>query len=86
MTEPLIDSEAARLELNARGHRYDPVLDAVADEMDRGDYSAWSTRHPVLIDRASIYQDLRASYRAAVAAGAIPDDRSGPTNEKERTS
>lgn len=86
MTEPLIDSEAARLELNARGHRYDPTLDPIADEMDRNDYVAWSARHPLLVDRASGYRDFRANYRAAVAAGAIPDDRSGPTNEKEGTS
>ncbi len=86
MSEPPIDTAAATLELNARGHRHDPVLDPIADAMDRGDAAAWTSLHPLLADRASIYRDFRANYRAAVAAGAIPDDRSGPTNEKEMTS
>ena len=76
MTE--INSEHARLELNARPYRYDPQLDPIADAMDRGDVEAWRNLHPKLVDAASIHRDVRNSYRAAVAAKAIPDDR-GPT-------
>lgn len=76
MTEH-IDSDAARLELNARAFRFDGHLDPIADAMERGDTDAWAGLHPRLQDRASIYRDLRDNYRAAVAAGAIPDDR-GP--------
>lgn len=75
------DSERNRLgklELNARGHRPDPMLDPIADAMDRGDAAAWQNLHPKLVDRASVYRDFREQYRRAVAAGAIPDDR-GPT-------
>ena len=69
---------AAQLEMNARAHRYDPLLDSIADAMDRGDVNAWQRLHPKLADRAAIYRDFRQQYRDAVAAGVIPDDR-GPT-------
>ncbi len=72
-----IDSHKARLAGNARPYRYDPQLDPIADAMDRGDTDAWTRLHPMLQDRASVYRDLRQHYRAAVQAGAIPDDR-GP--------
>ncbi len=81
MTEPPIDTQAARLELNARGHRFDAGLDRVADLMDAGDYAAWSTLPPAAVSQASVYRDFRAQYRAAVKAGAIPDDRSAPATE-----
>lgn len=79
-----IDSDAVRLEANARHHKFDPHLDRVADLLD-GPPEGWTHLHPKLIDAASIYRDFRASYRAAVAASAIPDDRgpnSDPTNER----
>lgn len=75
-------SDLARLELNARAHKYDPVLDPIADAMDRGDTEAWSRLHPALADRASIYRDFRAQYLAAVEAGAIPDNRNANTYEE----
>ena len=75
---PEVDDRKARLELNARGHRYDPVLDPIADEMDRGDVEAWRRHHPQLVDRASVYRDFRRNYRAAVEAGAIADNRRPP--------
>ena len=76
MTDP--DSKRGKLELNARAYKYDPLLDPVADAMDRGDTEAWRRLHPVVIDRAGIYRDFRKQYRDAVAAGVITDDR-GPT-------
>ncbi len=77
MTRPARDEfERNRLEINARPFRYDPVLDPIADQMDAGD-RAWLLQPLVLQSRASVYRDFRASYRAAVAAGAIPYDR-GP--------
>ncbi len=78
MTEHL-NSDAARLELNARGHRHDPGMDRVADLLDGGHYAEWSKLPPAVLSEATAYADLRANYRAAVAAGVIADDRSTPT-------
>jgi len=72
----LIDPAAARLEIAARSYRFDATLDAAADLFDR-DPQAWLRLPVVLQDRSGIYRDFRESYRRAVAAGAIPDDR-GP--------
>jgi hypothetical protein len=78
VTDDYLDDRRARLELNARLYRGpDPVLEPIADAMDRGDTAAWTGLHPQLVDRASIYRDTRTQYRAAAAAGAIPADR-GP--------
>ena len=74
----------ARLELNARAFTFDPVLDPIADAMDRGDTEAWHRVHPLLADRASIYRDFREQYRRAVDAGAIPDDRNATTHQENR--
>lgn len=71
-------TDAGRLELNARSYRYDPLLDPIADAMDRGDTAAWQSLHPTVQDRASIYADFRRQHRRAVAAGVIPDSK-GPT-------
>lgn len=81
MSEPPIDTAAATLALNARGHRYDPGLDRVADMLDEGRYAEWSVLPPAVLSQATVYADFRASYRRAVAAGVIPDDRS--TDNKE---
>lgn len=72
------DTTDARLEMNARAYRYDPHLDAAADKLDQGP-DAWKDMHPLLLDQASIYRDFRNHYRAAVKAGAIPDDRNATT-------
>lgn len=79
-----IDSDATKLEINARSYKFDPNLDAVADLLDQGP-AAWKDLHPLLIDRASIYRDMRTSYRAAVAAGAVADDRTAATYEENRS-
>lgn len=76
-----VNDDHAQLEMNARGHRPDAGLDRIADLMDAGDYAAWSVLPPAVVSQASVYRDLRASYRRAVAAGAIPDDR---TTTKEK--
>jgi hypothetical protein len=65
-----IDSTKATLEINARGYRYDPTLDPVADLIEQGP-AACAGVHPKLLDLASIHLDFRNQYRAAVAAGAI---------------
>ena len=67
----------ARLELNARGFKYDANLDKDADLYD-SDPDAWARLPITLQDHSGIYRDMRNHYRAAVAAGLIPDDR-GPT-------
>jgi len=75
MTEPL-DSQHARLEMNARLYRFDEHLERAADLYDR-DPQAWAQLPVILQDRSGIYRDMRQQYRAAVRAGAIVDDR-GP--------
>ncbi len=81
MTEPAIDTAAAILELNAKGHHYDAGMDRVADLLDGGHYAEWSKLPPAVLSQATAYTDLRAAYRRAVTAGVIPDDRS--TDNKE---
>ncbi len=75
---PVDNFERGRLAANARAYRYDAQLDPIADAMDRGDAEKWRTLPVRLIGLASTYRDFRASYRAAVAAGVVPDDR-GPS-------
>lgn len=79
MTEPL-DSRLAKLELNARLHRYDKTLDDAADLFD-SDPTAWARLPRIVQDRSGMYRDARDAYRRAVEAGAIPDDR-GPSTER----
>lgn len=79
-----MSTDPGQLELNARAYRYDPVLEPIADAMDRGDTEAWRQVHPLLADRASIYRDFRSHYRAAVSAGVIPDDRNASTHEENQ--
>ena len=80
-TEPSLDSHRARLEINARLYRFDATLEAAADLFDQ-DVAAWQ-RLPVLLqDRSGQYRDARASYRRAVEAGAVPDDRGPSTAER----
>lgn len=80
MSEHVTDT-AARLEMNARGHRYDPGLDRIADLMDDADYAAWSALPPAVVSQASMYRDFRAQYRRAVDAGAIADTQT-PTKKE----
>lgn len=70
--------DRGRLVLNARSYRYDPTLDPIADLIEQGP-AAWSNVHPHLLDLGAIHKDFRDSYRAAVKAGAIPDDRNEST-------
>lgn len=75
-----IDSDKARLEINARSYRYDPVLDPIADRIEAGEAVADVPAR--VLDHASIHKDFRDQYRRAVAAGAIRDDRTAPTDEE----
>lgn len=72
-----INTDAARLEINARAYHYDPTLDAACDVIEQGP-TAWRELHPKLLSVAAVHLDLRNYYRAAVRAGVVPDDRSGP--------
>jgi len=74
-----LDSQVAKLELNARLFQYDKTLDDAANLFD-ADPIAWSKLPVLLQDRSGMYRDARAAYRRAVAAGAVADDRSGPTS------
>jgi hypothetical protein len=82
MTDHL-DSDHARLELNARGYHYDPVLDPAADRLEQGP-GGWKDMPPALLSQASMHKDFRDMYRTAVKAGAIPDDRNAQTYEENR--
>lgn len=73
----VVNSTAAKLEMNARPFSFDAHLDRAADLFDT-DPQAWLKLSVDLQDQSGIYRDLRASYRRATAAGVIPDDRSGP--------
>ena len=73
MTELPLDANLARLELNAKGYRPDPLLDRVADLIDAGDHEALAKLPAKALDLGSIHRDFRDQYRAAVAAGAITD-------------
>ena len=80
----MTDSDKARLEINARGYRYDPHLDPIADLIERGP-AAWADVPARLLDLASVHKDFRDQYRSAVAAGAIPDDRNAQTYQEKTT-
>lgn len=70
------DDRNARLEINARHFRYDPVLDRAAD-LFHTDRAAWNRLPRSVKSQTDIYADFRQQYRDAVAAGVITDDR-GP--------
>ena len=79
MTQQPLDMDTkARLEMNAKGYKPDRDLDRVADLIEAGDRDALEKLPPRFVDLASIQMDFRDQYRRAVAAGAIPDDRSAP--------
>ncbi len=70
--------DRARLEANARHHRYNAVLEPAADLIDAGDFAAFSQLPASIQSRAHIYADFRRYYRDAKAAGVyVPDDH-GP--------
>ena len=78
MTRPIDWLQAGRLEMNARAHKYDARCER-ALELFETDRAAYDQLPMQVKSEAAIYADFRASYRAAVEAGAIPDDRSGPS-------
>lgn len=69
-----LDSDKARLVMNARPHRFDPQLER-ALELFHADRAAFDRLPQQLQSQAGVYADFRRHYRAAVEAGAIPDDR-----------
>ena len=78
MTQPLDNFEHGRLVANARTYKPDPALDHAADLLE-ADPAAWRELHPLIRDRSQIHAGFRRNYRAAVRAGLVPDDRSGPS-------
>jgi hypothetical protein len=77
MPLPRDENDRARLEINARAYRYDPVLDRAADLID-SDREAWNRLPASLQSQSVIHRDFRNYYRDAVAAGVVRDDR-GPS-------
>jgi hypothetical protein len=71
----MTEYDTAALEINACTYRYDATLDPIADLIEQGP-AAWANVHPKLLSVATVHKDFRDSYRKAVAAGVIPDDRS----------
>ncbi|MDP9417228.1 MAG: hypothetical protein M3P48_05205 [Actinomycetota bacterium] len=70
------ENDRARLEVNARHHRYDALLERACELWDT-DREAFDRLPRSVKSRADIYRDFRQYYRDAVEAGVIPDDR-GP--------
>lgn len=70
--------EAGKFEMNARHHRYDARMEQVLEmfESDRATYDVLPAK---IKSEAGIYLEFRDQYRAAVTAGAVSDDRSGPS-------
>ena len=64
--------ENASLEINARLHRFDPMLDAAAD-LFHTDREAWRRLPRQVQSESSVYADLREHHRRAVRAGVIPN-------------
>ncbi len=81
MTDDDIDSDKAKLEMNARGYHYDPTLDPIADKIEQGP-AAWKDLPAHILGVASVHKDFRDHYRRAVAAGAVPDDRTADTHKE----
>lgn len=71
-----VDTTRARLEMNAKHYEPDPLLDK-ALALFESDRAAWDKLPADIRSQAGIHVDFRASYRAAVKAGAIQADR-GP--------
>ena len=76
MTYDTAASDAAKLALNARGYRPDPVLDHAADLIDAGDIEGWKKLPPQVQDLGSVQRDFREQYRRAVDAGVVEGGRS----------
>ncbi len=65
--------DRARLEVNARHHRHDPILERACDLFDT-DRAAFDRLPASVKARADIYRDFRQYRRDAIAAGVhVPD-------------
>jgi hypothetical protein len=72
MTEYLDDNSRARLELNGKSHRHDPVLERACELWDT-DRAAFDRLPLSVRSQADIYRDFRQYHRDAVKAGVITD-------------
>ena len=76
--EQLDDNQRGRMEMNARGFRYDGQMEEAlrlwAEDRDRFDRLS-----PSIQSQMSVYLDLKRHYDDAVRAGVVPADRGGPT-------
>jgi len=75
--EQLDDNQRGRMQLNARGFRYDPQMEEAA-RLWREDRDRFDRLGAAIQSQLGVYLDLRDHYDAAVSAGVIADDR-GPT-------
>jgi hypothetical protein len=71
------ENDRARLEINARSYRPDPMLDRAADLLEQDDKTAWNAL-PLRVRSVAVeHKHFRDMYRAAKAAGVYVPDR-GP--------
>lgn len=67
------DNARARLEINARGHRHDPIFERACELWDT-DRAAYERLPASVKSQADIYRDFRQYHRDAVNAGVVTDE------------
>lgn len=72
MPNYLDDNQRARLELNGRSHRHDPMLERACELWDT-DRAAFDRLPQSVKSQADIYRDFRQYHRDAVDAGVLTD-------------
>ena len=74
MPELMDDFTAGRLAANARAYKPDATLDRLADLFENS-RQEWNQLPLRARDLSFIHKEMRDTYRAAVRAGLVPDDR-----------
>jgi hypothetical protein len=79
MTEPISEDRRARLEIAARTHRPDPMLERACELWDT-DREAFNRLPQSVKSQADIYRDFRQYRRDAIEAGVyVPNHDRGPS-------
>lgn len=79
------EHDRAVLEVNARSHRHDPILERACELWDT-DRAAFDRLPPSVKSQHDIYRDLRQYHRDAVAAGVyVPNHDPNSPQPKENT-